>query len=382
MRRIFLAMILLALSGPPALASGYTELNAGIASQKNWQWDDAIKHLSAALSSPDLLPAFRAVAYLDRGMVYVETKRFDLAFADLNASIAADPQNREAYHIRANIHFEREQFAEAIADETHRIALTPYSAAAYLDRAQAYAALNRFDDALADATAAIAILPNSADGYLMRSQVYFEKEDYAQALAEANEGLDRDGHSAHGYYLRGVAYQAAGDYRHSLSDFKDWREIETDSFDANRNVAIAEWELGRFDDAAGELAKIVQHWPDSPYDVLWLALANIKLGRDSVAPVAASVPHLDTKRWPAPLIDLYLGKSTPDAVLKAAAASEARVRNGNLCEANFYAGEWQLPRDAAGGKALIAEAAKSCPRSFYEWAPANAELKRLPPEKP
>jgi len=50
--------------------------------------------------------------------------------------------------------------------------------------------------------------------------------------------------------------------------------------------------------------------------------------------------------WPAPVIRLYLGQITPEAVLAAAENPDADIRTRQVCEASFFIGELALQRDA------------------------------------
>src|SRR5262249_61261133 len=59
---------------------------------------------------------------------------------------------------------------------------------------------------------------------------------------------------------------------------------------------------------------------------------------------------LDMTMWPAPVIRLFLGQSTPDAVMAASDDPDPTTKRGHVCEANYYTGELALPpgdRDAA-----------------------------------
>jgi lipoprotein NlpI len=83
-------------------------------------------------------------------------------------------------------------------------------------------------------------------------------------------------------------------------------------------------------------------------------------------------------KWPAPVIRLFLGQTTPEAVLVAADDPNAKTKQGKVCEANFYTAE---PGFAAPHKdeatRLFRLAATDCGKGFTERAAANAELKAL-----
>jgi lipoprotein NlpI len=80
--------------------------------------------------------------------------------------------------------------------------------------------------------------------------------------------------------------------------------------------------------------------------------------------------------WPAPVIRLFLGQMSPAAVLAAADDPDDTKKTNQVCEANYYSGEWAL-RAAAKDEAtrLFRLAASDCPRGFIEWSAANAQLK-------
>src|SRR5436190_5601828 len=90
-----------------------------------------------------------------------------------------------------------------------------------------------------------------------------------------------------------------------------------------------------------------------------------------------SVPIYKVK-CTAPVIDFLLGNSDPDALLKAAEHTDAKIRRGQVCEAEFYIGEWHLLNlrlKEAGD--LLSRAEKSCPKAFVEYEGAVAELRRI-----
>jgi hypothetical protein len=45
------------------------------------------------------------------------------------------------------------------------------------------------------------------------------------------------------------------------------------------------------------------------------------------------------KEWPSPVVRLFLGQTTPSAVLAAAEDLDPEVRKVRMCDANFFGGE-------------------------------------------
>jgi lipoprotein NlpI len=101
--------------------------------------------------------------------------------------------------------------------------------------------------------------------------------------------------------------------------------------------------------------------------------------RSSVARrLTEATAQIDMTKWPAPVIRLYLGQMTPQAVLASADDPDATTKKGHACEANFYNGELDLQRGAKDeATRLFRLATADCPKSFTEWSAANAELKAL-----
>ena len=83
-------------------------------------------------------------------------------------------------------------------------------------------------------------------------------------------------------------------------------------------------------------------------------------------------------QWPSPIVRLFLGTTALEAVVKAADDANPVKVKGQLCEAHFYGGELALAKGATDEAVrLLRLAADGCPRIYFEWAPANAELRKL-----
>ena len=87
---------------------------------------------------------------------------------------------------------------------------------------------------------------------------------------------------------------------------------------------------------------------------------------------------INLSQWPGPVLQLYLGKLTASQVFAAAADPDAKKQRNQQCEADFYTAEDALLH---GHRALALEglnaAVDGCPKSFFEYDGAGAELKRL-----
>ena len=80
--------------------------------------------------------------------------------------------------------------------------------------------------------------------------------------------------------------------------------------------------------------------PKNAYAVLWLDIVGKRGNLRSR--LADATKQIDKNKWPGPIIRLYLGQSTAEAVLIAADDPNAHTKKGQVCEANFFIGELML----------------------------------------
>jgi tetratricopeptide (TPR) repeat protein len=131
--------------GPTLAVQCYKRAQAG--GTKTDVCDDALKE--------DLLDRDRASTLVNRGIIYNNVRKVDLALADFAAALAIDPNIAEAYLSRGNSRFYQKRFKDAVADYTRAIDLNiDRLAAAYYNRALAYANLEEYGKTRADLVAA------------------------------------------------------------------------------------------------------------------------------------------------------------------------------------------------------------------------------------
>jgi tetratricopeptide (TPR) repeat protein len=135
----------------------------------------------------------------------------------------------------------------------------------------------------------------------------------------------------------------------------------------------------RLEAAIDDMLSAVKVAPSDQFAVLWLHIARARADQSDAAELAANAARLDQSKWPWPAVQLFLGRSDPAAVQAAAQnAAGASERDGRVCEANFYAGVYQIERGAAAAaRELLQFAADHCPLNYAEYQAAKLELQRL-----
>jgi lipoprotein NlpI len=216
----------------------------------------------------------------------------------------------------------------------------------YNNRGNAWGIAGQYDKAIADFDEAIRLNPQDAPTYGTRGYAWYRKGDYDRAIADYGEAIRLNPLRADYYFVRGYTQFWLGRFAASFPDL-------TDSLRLN---------------------------PNQSYAIIWRYLAQSRSGEPELAKseLSEKLGALDKAKWPAPVIDFLLGKIDPDALLKAAEHPDAKTRRGQVCEAEFYIGEWHLLNlRHKEANVLLSRAEKNCPKGFVEYDGAVAELRRM-----
>jgi tetratricopeptide (TPR) repeat protein len=350
----------------------------GCTGEKGAPWQQQIEICSALIQSGGGSDLERALAFENRGHAYIEIDDGDKALADFTEAVRLDPKSATAYVSRGDVYIDREDPDRAIADYTSAIQIDPKNVEAYGDRTLAYSQKGDFDHAIADASEAVRLDPKSAAAFLSRADAYRFKGDFDRAIADYDEALSLDPMHKMPDILnnRALAYAGKGDRDHALADYSEAIRL-------NPTVPDPLFNRGRlyiYSDAVSlaiaDFTKATELEPRYAYAALWLDIADARAKAPSS--LSAGAAKLDTARWPAPIVRLFLGQTTSAEALAAAADPNAAIQIGQVCEANFYSGEWALRqsnKDAAAS--LFTNAARDCPKTFIERGASIAELKAL-----
>ena len=111
---------------------------------------------------------------------------------------------------------------------------------------------------------------------------------------------------------------------------------------------------------------------------IWLFLARKRADIPAEQTLAQDAGTVGAGDWPAPIIALYLGKTTSESAQKAAASPDPTRQRDQRCEANFYIAQWHLLRgEREAALQLLRNAQSGCPGSIVEHEATVAELRRL-----
>ena len=238
-----------------------------------------------------------------------------------------------------------------------------------------------------------------------RSAIYISKGEYDLALQDADQAVSLKPDDANAYNNRGLAHAGRGEIPEAVQDFEQAIRLKPDDesayigrasafanqgdFDRALQLApgstyAALWraqllfELGRFDDATDALQRLVAVNPQLAEGAIWLTLAQSRAGHktdDALKPVAQG---RDLKEWPGPVVSLYLGQISRDAVQAAAKNPNPKVARYRSCQAAFYFAELDLGAGQVEvAKLELQQAVDTCLKGFAYFRMAKAELGRI-----
>jgi tetratricopeptide (TPR) repeat protein len=315
--------------------------------------------------------------YSQRASAYKYMGDYARALADYSEAIRLDAkQAPENYRERADTYIQMGDYERAIQDYTQAIKLKPKEQYYYRDRGDAYLAKGDFDHAMQDYNLAIRIDPKSTSFYSSRGDAYRAKGDYGRAIADYDQAIRLDSEDHYNYVSRGDIYFEQKDYTRALADYNSAIRIKPKEAHAYFHRGFANLYSGSVAKAFADFEYANKLEPATIVYALWTDIAAQRNNLPSRLSETASA--FDMTAWPAPLVHLYLDKMTPDAVLAAAENPNAKTKNSQVCDANFYSGQWALRQDEKEQAARFFRAAVSgCPKSNLEWGAGIAELKAL-----
>lgn len=210
-----------------------------------------------------------ALAYNNRGNVYMEQGNFEQALMDFNRSLEIDPDYSPAYFNRGVFWERRGYYEKAISDFNKAHALKPTSAVTLTNRGLTYENLGNPKEALADYTAAIHLDPDYPLAYLNRGDLWYRQQDYGRAFIDYSKAIEINPHYLLAYLKRGPLYYRQGDLVHAIFDYNKALKLDPQNDDAYYNRGLANKKKGDWDRALNDFTHAIQYGaakPDAFYE--------------------------------------------------------------------------------------------------------------------
>ncbi|MBA4357997.1 MAG: hypothetical protein C0405_09775, partial [Desulfovibrio sp.] len=298
---------------------------------------------------PGFLPVFN-----DRGRLLLKMGRVKEALADFDRAVNQDQDKRLkvfGLHNRGNARVKTGQFASAVDDYTQAMALGYKPVDIYMARGEAHRLGRQYDKALADFQQAKQLKPDLLDPIIFSAMTLAALERYPEALAQADQALKM-------------------------------RPGEPKVLAVRGNLLFLN---GRFAEAAQVMEPLLATTDPNhrPTLLLWLYVARERGGQPSRQWLAQQAQGLDLSQWPGVIIDLFLGKATPQdvngqAVKSTRVVEEARHQQN---QGYFFLSQYYLLRGIPiDARINLEHCIRRDMQDTGEFLAARAEMKRMGPE--
>ena len=153
-----------------------------------------------------------------RGILFVKTLRYDLAYRDLNKVIYLMPEDAQAYLFLGSIYEGIKEYNTALEYYNKAILLADNDDSIYEQRAAFYASRKDYPNALNDYTICIKLNPNDANHYINRSFIYEEIDNLIAALQDTSQAIKLTPLNSEVYLHRSDIRLKLGDMEGAQSD--------------------------------------------------------------------------------------------------------------------------------------------------------------------
>ena len=161
-----------------------------------------------------------AIAYYNRGNLFMNEKRIDEAIIDFNKAIEMNPNFARAYNNRGSLFMDKKRNDEALNDFNKSIELEPGYANVYYNRGTLFMNEKRNDEAIIDFNRAIELNPNNVKAYYNRGTLLMDEKRNDDAINDFNKVIELEPGYANAYYNRGLVEFYSGKKDAACMDMK------------------------------------------------------------------------------------------------------------------------------------------------------------------
>ena len=179
-------------------------------------WDHAIKTAPSAR------------AYENRGSLYKDEKKYELAIQSYNEAIKINVADHEAYMLRGNVYFELNKFDLAFSDYKKSLSINPNYATAMDNLGALFGLRRQYDSAIIYFNKALAISPNYTPSYKNRALVYLELNRNEESARDFKKYLEFNPNDPDIMNMIGVCYRNLGKYNDALAIINQSIKIKPD----------------------------------------------------------------------------------------------------------------------------------------------------------
>ncbi len=242
----------------------YAYNNRGLTYVEEKKYNEAISDFSKAV---DLKPDYDE-AWFNRGLCYVQENRAGEALADFKRSIELKPEDPETYYNCGVLLMNQEKNDEAITYFDKAISLNPDYAEALINRANINQRKGKLEESLLDYNRAVVLEPDNYLPFLNRGMVYSKLQRSIEARADYTKVISLRPDNYQVYNLLGNIFFSEKNYREAITNFSKAISLRSDYADAYFNRGLSEYNLGNRDAAVSDFRLAEKYGSKAATDAL------------------------------------------------------------------------------------------------------------------
>jgi WD40 repeat protein/predicted TPR repeat methyltransferase len=145
---------------------------------------------------------------------------------------------------------------------------------AWRHRGTRYARNQQWDQAAVEFSKAIELNRDNPGLWWDRGEAYYSLQEWEKAITDFSEAIRLDANYERAFDRRGKAYSRLGQYEKALADYRRQLELQPNNAFVLSDCAHICYQLGQHEQAIAEASKAIQRQQDHPVDWQWRALIS------------------------------------------------------------------------------------------------------------
>jgi protein O-mannosyl-transferase len=195
--------------------AGIAFSNRGTIYAEQEKWQLALEDYNKAIADDSVYMH----AYNNRGIARATLKDFAGAMEDYNAAIKLKSDYYEAFYCRGNLYLDLHDTVNAMKDYSAALKINPYHTGTLNNRGLLKRALKDYNGAMEDFNLSIKANPSNAEAYVNRALLKADMGDNTGAEQDNEKALELNPSYGYGHMQRGNARLFKKDYQGALSEY-------------------------------------------------------------------------------------------------------------------------------------------------------------------
>ncbi|MEE4178046.1 MAG: tetratricopeptide repeat protein [Bacteroides sp.] len=217
--------------------------------------------------------------YFKRAELYIQEKKIDPAFRDLNRAITLNPEDARFFVALSDIYLMQGKIASCKESLEKAISLDVNNKDAYLKLAELNLMLKNYEETFENLKKAIEIDALNPVAYFISAYAFLELEDTARAIENFQKAADQDQHYYDAYIYLGNIF-AARKQKLAVDYYNNALNIDPQSIEAHYNLALFYQETEQIDEAEALYDRLLKIDPGYIYALYNLGYINLVYKKD------------------------------------------------------------------------------------------------------